>query len=616
MIAGLAIGSDARRYFHFSLPRIAILTIVLMPLLYGALYLWTFWNPFGEVDKIPVAIVNSDDGTTVAGEALDAGEQVTQQLIESGQLNLTKVDDKATAMSDLENGTYYFVIDIPEDFSAAVASPTGNDPRQAELTFYFNDANSYLSTIIGQDASEQVINQVNSAISKQAVGEVLTAVAGAEPVADDAVEGAEQLGQDIGQVSGAVDDLASGVEQITEPLQSAATNSDALATAADDLATRVDSVADQLQANVSANPLPTQIEAIGNEVTTPINNVVAALNGIDLPAAQDAANNLQAASNRLTEITGSMSTTIAQADTGAIAAIGEVKATADGLDRDAAALSQIINEIAAGSRDVATGTAELAEGLDELSTGVDRLASGFSSILARAPQWTPDQRDAVASALGTPVLLKQDTLNEAPNFGTGFAPFFMSLSLYVGAILAWMVLEPMRRRPVESGVKLFRTVWISYWPALIVGFLQALILYGVVMVIGLRPAHVLGMGLFVILVSATFLAMIQAFNAIFGAAVGRVVTLAFLMLQLVSSGGIYPVETTAGPIQALHAFDPMTYTVNGYRQLSVAETVDSRLWISIAVLAGILVVSLGATALSARRDRIYTMSRLYPMVVV
>ena len=50
MIAGLSLGSDARRYFHFSLPRLAIVTVIQMPLLWGALYLWTIWNPFGGVD--------------------------------------------------------------------------------------------------------------------------------------------------------------------------------------------------------------------------------------------------------------------------------------------------------------------------------------------------------------------------------------------------------------------------------------------------------------------------------------------------------------------------------------------------------------------------------------
>ena len=47
------------------------------------------------------------------------------------------------------------------------------------------------------------------------------------------------------------------------------------------------------------------------------------------------------------------------------------------------------------------------------------------------PNRTEAQRDSVASALTTPVLLKEKTLNEADTFWTGFAPFFMSLSPFV-----------------------------------------------------------------------------------------------------------------------------------------------------------------------------------------
>lgn len=65
MIAGLALGSDNKRYFRGKLPRLAIITIIFMPLLYCAMYLWAFWNPFGEVDKIPAAIVNLDTGASM-----------------------------------------------------------------------------------------------------------------------------------------------------------------------------------------------------------------------------------------------------------------------------------------------------------------------------------------------------------------------------------------------------------------------------------------------------------------------------------------------------------------------------------------------------------------------
>ncbi|MDF2826211.1 MAG: type transporter, partial [Mycobacterium sp.] len=88
MLAGLSLGTDLKKYSRGLLPRIALITIIVMPLLYGAMYLWAFWNPFAEVDKVPVALVNEDRGASAQGQQLRAGEQVATALEASGQLDL------------------------------------------------------------------------------------------------------------------------------------------------------------------------------------------------------------------------------------------------------------------------------------------------------------------------------------------------------------------------------------------------------------------------------------------------------------------------------------------------------------------------------------------------
>src|ERR1700761_5516230 len=109
MIAGLALGSDNKRYFRGKLPRLALATIIVMPLLYGAMYLWAFWNPFGKVDAIPAAVVNLDQGATLKGKPLKAGEEVTKSLLESGELDLTEMS-AGEAAADLSEGSVFFVI--------------------------------------------------------------------------------------------------------------------------------------------------------------------------------------------------------------------------------------------------------------------------------------------------------------------------------------------------------------------------------------------------------------------------------------------------------------------------------------------------------------------------
>ncbi|GAB2641526.1 YhgE/Pip domain-containing protein [Prescottella soli] len=664
MLAGISLGSDSKRYFRGTMPRIAIITIILMPLLYGAMYLWAFWNPFGAVDKIPAAIVNNDTGKTADGQELDAGDQVVKSLIASGQLDLAEVsqEDAAKGLSD---GKYYYTITLPENFSAAVSSPNGDHPEKADLIFTFNDANNYLATIIGQDASEQVINQVNSTIGAQGVGQVLTGLQSAGSGLGKAADGAEQLATGIDQANSGADQLASGAHTLADNMVTARNGSDALAAGASQLAAAVDGVADPLLSALEGGALPNvggqvaqlrqsladlatrvpnaeqpptqtvqaveQVINVLNRSSDPIvQQAVAALTPLTRPAAATAGtadlrgelealhSDAQALEYQLTDPNSPLQSGLAMLQNGGLASdVRQLRNGADQLSSGASTLSQGMGQLTDGSFQLAGGADKLAAGTAQLQSGSKELASALQQGAGQVPSWTDDQRTATAETLSTPVALQQEYTNVAPTFGTGFAPFFLSLALFVGGIITWMLLTPLQSRPTVGGVGLYRTVLASYWPALLVGILQVVVMYTVVHFgVGLDVKHVLGTILFLMLISATYLAMIQAFNALFGVAVGRVVTLAFLMLQLVSAGGIYPVPTTATPFQVIHPFDPMTYTVNGLRQLTVGEHVDSRLWIAIAVLTGILLVSLTVSALSVRRNRRYTMERLYPPIEV
>ena len=78
---------------------------------------------------------------------------------------------------------------------------------------------------------------------------------------------------------------------------------------------------------------------------------------------------------------------------------------------------------------------------------------------------------------------------------------------------------------------------------------------------------------------------------------------------------MYPVETTSKPFQVLHKFDPMTYGVNGLRQL-ILGGIDARLWQAVIVLFGIWAVALAISSLSARRHQLWNLERLIPAISV
>lgn len=654
MLAAFSPGSDFKRYYRGRMPRLALIVIILMPLMYGALYLWAFWNPFNAVDKIPVALVNADAGTTVQGTKLDAGAQVAQGLIDSKQLDLHEVSEKDAA-DGVRDGKYYFSITLPSDFSESVASPTGDNPRSARLIFTYNDANNYLSTVMGQDAAQQVVNKVGAQVGAQTFDIVLSDVSKLIPKLKEAQAGVNQLNAGMktanqgaqelstnlvtakngaGELAGGLNELDTAVTSATDPILAALNNAGGsglstaeLTAAADRLGTNSQTVSTQL-----ASASTTQSQA-----STLVDNAVAQLaqsTDPNIKALAAALGPVQSflktqglgpdANNQLTQVKSDAAVVSAQMSNPQSPVRQALTLLESGkLRNDVVAARSAANELSSGANQLSSGLVELSNGANELSSGTTQLANGTQQLagkvnegVADIPKWSEKQKEQFAQSLAQPVALEENTLNEAKTFGTGFTPFFFGLALFVGSIIAWMLFTPLQARPIAQGLNSFRVILASYAPTFLVGVLQAAILYLVVVfAIGLRPTHPWATFGFMLLMVAMFMAMIQMFNALFGPAVGRVVTLAFLMIMLTSAGGIYPVPTTTKPFQYIHWVDPMTYTVTGLRQLTVGG-VDSRFWIALAVVIGLTIVFLAVSTLAARRNRQYNMDRLYPPVEV
>ncbi|MFC0314381.1 YhgE/Pip family protein [Gordonia phosphorivorans] len=626
MLAAFSPGSDFKRYYRGRMPRLALIVIILMPLMYGALYLWAFWNPFNEVNKLPVALVNADRGATVEGTKLEAGQQVTEGLIASKELDLHVLSPEEAA-AGVASGKYYFSITLPEDFSESLASPMSGNAKSADLIFTYNDANNYLATIIGQDAAGEVVNMVGAQVGAQTFDVVFSTVDPMLGQITEAADGAEELAAGLvtaksgaDQLNSGVQELAGGVMSATDPLLAAAQQHDQGGPSA----AEVNATADRLGKNIGG--LSDRLGAAAStqsQAYRAVTSLRSQLRAHPDPAVRALAPALDPVQNMLsTQGLGPN----AQGDLAAIE--NDSALLAAQLNNPGSPLRTLLTLFESGGlvNDIQTirgavtelsdGTAELASGLGELSSGANELAAGLEKGAQALPSWSKQQQEQLAKVLGQPVQLQERYENRADTFGTGFAPFFFGLALFVGSIIAWMLFTPLQARPIAQGLNSFRVVLASFAPTLAVGALQAAILYLVTTFgVGLKAVHPWATYGFMVLMVAMFLSMIQMFNAVLGAAVGRVTTLAFLMIMLTSAGGIYPVQTTATPFQWMHWVDPMTYTVNGLRQLTVGG-IDSRLWIAIAVLSGLTAVFLAISTWAAHRNRQYNMDRLYPPVEV
>lgn len=269
-----------------------------------------------------------------------------------------------------------------------------------------------------------------------------------------------------------------------------------------------------------------------------------------------------------------------------------------------------------GTRTLAGQTPKLAAGLVTASDGADELGTKLGDASQDIPDDSTTLRTDRADAIATPVSLDAGHVHEADSWGEGFAPFFIALALWVGALITWLLLRPLQTRALMTSVNGFRMAWGSLNSALVLAVGQVTIMLAVMhFAIGLNPKNVLATFLFTLLTAAAFFALQQFFQVALGSAVGKVVVIVLLMVQLASSGGTYPIQTTPSFLQAINPFMPMTYVVNGLRE-AITGGIETRFWTSVAVLAGIFAVSLAASAIASARKRMWTMARLHPALSI
>ncbi|AIY03794.1 MULTISPECIES: YhgE/Pip domain-containing protein [Arthrobacter] len=601
-----------------------------------------------------------------AGEGLRAAADGSAQVTEGIDAAKEGAGELVVGMNDLASGSLTLKDGAWQLSEGATSLSTGVGTLAAGADS-LNSGASALST--GADALATGVSQLDTGAAALAEGSG-TLAAGSSELAtqlNNAVPGAQQLEAGATTLSTGAGTLSASATQIADSTSSLAASADGLATGATQTQEQLAALiagAQALPAGTPASALLENLKALQEQAVTPLaqgagqlaagaqqlsqegttplaggaaqlaagaNEVSTGVSSLSGGVAQAAAGagklsegadtlntgattlaaGAKSASGGATELAtgaGALSNGATELATGA----GTAKTGAEALATGAGTLHNGTSELADGTGKLLTGGTTLAEGADKLSTGshelTDKLSDGGQSV----PNDSTTLQAQKSAVLAEPVALNQQWANESKSFGEGFAPFFIALATFVGALISWLLLRALPTRALAAGASGIRTVMTGLLPALAIGLGQVLIMVGVLLWgLDLSPVHPVAMAGFIYLTTVAFLALQQMFIIVLGTAAGRVVSLVLLMLQLSSSGGTYPVETTPGFFQALHPFMPATYVVNGLRQLMTGG-IDSRLWVSVVFLALLTVASVAISAFSAGRQRVFSIKRLHP----
>ncbi|WP_033353538.1 YhgE/Pip domain-containing protein, partial [Nocardiopsis xinjiangensis] len=649
---------DAPRVRWFAVPRLGLLTmwsflrspltvaalaaLVLIPLLYSGMYLWSFWDPFDRAEHLPVALVNEDEPVEAGGEQVDIGGELTEELLDRGDLDWRPVDADEAA-SGVQEGEYYVSLTIPPHFSEDLTSPSRDheDPTRSLLVANYNDANGYVVRQITSSA----FKEIREAAAQEAIsgyfdeifvgfndvqGKTEEAAEGAGELstgAGDAEEGSGELSEGAGEAHEGAGDLDEGLTELLEGSRTLATGTETVSEEIGGQVERLDEFADEWQPRLEEDVPALQERAesvaeVSGELSTALESLpeeteTEELADLDrrlsefLEENPELADEYPEAHGILVDVQDGLGTALSLAGfvedhrsdiDDAAETAATVSSTASALAEDlpglvedagtarerAEELSEVLDEISTGAGDLregldeassgasdldeglgslSGGAFELHEGLGELAGGADELAEGLDEGAEEVPTYSERGRADAADMMSEPVSLDSEIDNEAPDYGTGFAPFFVPLSLWVGAMMVFMVLPALSSRALSSAAPSWRVALAGRIVPLMLGSGQVLVMMAVLSGgLGLSAPNWPALIGFLLLTSAAFTATVQYLNVKFGSA-GRVVALVLLVLQLTSAGGTYPTETSPAFFQEIGPYLPLYWAVTAVRQL-------------------------------------------------
>ncbi|MGM0775693.1 MAG: YhgE/Pip family protein [Bacillota bacterium] len=256
---------------------------------------------------------------------------------------------------------------------------------------------------------------------------------------------------------------------------------------------------------------------------------------------------------------------------------GEAQAGADRLAGGAADLSGGLGKLTQGSAAFADGSKQLEAGAGKVAEGNSQIYEGSSELANKLADGAENASSVNASdktynMMANPVEIDNEKITEVPNYGTGFAPYFLSLGLFVGALLLSIVF-PLRE---PAGVPRSGFSWFASKFGILagIGIIQGLIAAMILLLgLGLEVQSVPLFLLFTILTSLTFIALIQFFVTVMGDP-GRFVAIIILILQLTTSAGTFPLELIPNALQPISSYLPMTYSVSGFKAVISSGNFD------------------------------------------
>lgn len=237
----------------------------------------------------------------------------------------------------------------------------------------------------------------------------------------------------------------------------------------------------------------------------------------------------------------------------------------------ASSLSDGTNQLYNGASSLGDGTDQLYNGANNLSDGTNKIYNGSKELSDKLSNGArninknlKNSSTAMGDFVAQPINVETKHLFADETYGIALAPYFIPISIWVGALLMFFVVSDEVDKDIK--VKAKSIVFGKYLVYIGIGSLQAVCVSTAVLFIGIRPSNLFVFYLFNIFISFVFIAIMQCLIFLLKD-VGRLLGIILLVLQLASSAGTFPIELSPKFYRVISPFMPFTYVVSGLREV-------------------------------------------------
>lgn len=324
---------------------VIFIVVMLIPIIYSFFYLKSYWDPYGNLTDMKIGVVNLDVGEN--GE--NQGEEFLSELKDSNVFNINEVT-KDEANDGLENGKYYAVITLPENFTKSLNSAKEENKQIANIDYTPNKEKNYLATQIINSAIKTIETNLQGKIGNKVVANLTDNLQEVPNKLQDVSDGSSKLLNGSKALEDGMKTLSSGTNSLNnkysefdEGISSANSGSKKLNSGMSELNSGINTV------QTGAKKLDTAMEQVNNGTTELATRSSQGINKLQggISNLNYGANSFNSSLNEYTNGVNALASGIISYTTGANELVSNMNTYISSVDNFTANINNLVNGIIA-----------------------------------------------------------------------------------------------------------------------------------------------------------------------------------------------------------------------------------------------------------------------------